>query len=194
MAKQITTTRKGTVNIGSHPLFQGNLLTAAIIAVAFLWSPDVRAVETNATPERIGVYDSRAVAYAHFWTEAHQREINEKARAAKDAKAAGETARYEELSAALKKEQERIHVQVFSTAPVDDVLTTMKERLALIRKEARVSRFVSKWDKTLKDHNRAEQVEVTDLMLREFKLNEKQTRVLEDIRKQQPLPLDKTKI
>jgi hypothetical protein len=146
--------------------------------------------KTNAVSERIGVYDSRVIAYAGFWTEAHQRWINETVRNAKEAKAAGQAERFNELNAALKKEQEQGHLQVFSAAPVDNVLAEMKDRLPEIRKEAGVSRLVSKWDeKTLNECKRAEQVDVTDLLLREFKLNDKQRKMVEDMRTKMPLPL-----
>jgi len=148
--------------------------------------------QPNRSPERIGVYDSRVVAYAHFWTEGHMRKIKEMANAAKEAKDNGQTERCKELSANLKKEQEQSHLQVFSTAPVDDVLAEMKDRVASIEKEAGVSRLVSKWDeKALKGYKPAQRVEVTDLLLREFKLNEKQLKVVADMRKQEPLPLKK---
>ena len=152
-----------------------------------LSATNLRAAETKTAPERIGVYDSRVVAYAHFWTEGHMRKIKEMANAAKEAEASGQTERYKELSANLKKEQEQSHLQVFSTAPVDDILAGMKNRVDAIQKEAGVSRLLSKWDeKTLKGHKPAQQVEVTDLLLREFKLNEKQLKVVANMRKQEP--------
>ena len=160
--------------------------------LASLWTAQMHAAETNAAHERIGVYDSRLVAYAHFWTEAHQRELNERAKAAREAKDAGQTARSEELSAALKKKQQRIHRQVFSTAPADDALTTIKARLPEIQKEAGVSKLVSKWDEaTLKQHSKADRVDVTDLLVREFKPGEKELKVIADLKGKKPVPLDK---
>ena len=168
----------------------GLLLTA--FANLCLWSAYAGAAEIQAAPERVGIYDSRPVAYAHFWTEAHQREINERAKAAKDAKAAGQTARSEEISAALKKEQQRIHRQVFSTAPIDDVLAEIKDRLPEIQKEAGVSKLISQWDEAaLKQHRKAERVDVTDLLVREFKPGEKQLKVIADLKRKKPVPLDK---
>ena len=142
--------------------------------------------------DRIGVYDSRVVAYAHFWTEDHMRKIKEMSNAAKKAKASGQTERFKELSANLKKEQDQNHLRVFSTAPVDDVLNEMKDRVAAIQKEAGVSRLASKWDeKALKTYKPDQQIDVTDRLLREFKLNEKQLKIVADMRKQKPLPLEK---
>jgi hypothetical protein len=145
---------------------------------------------TNAAPERIGIFDSRVIAYAEFWTPAHQSRNNELVKQAQAAKAAGETERFAKLEAELKSEQEKNHLQVFSTASVDNVLAGMKERVAAVQQEAKVSRLVSKWDEvSLKELKRAEKVDVTDLLLREFTLNEKQQKVAADLRKKDPLPL-----
>jgi hypothetical protein len=164
------------------------LLTTVLIAS--MLSVGGWAAEANAVPERIGIYDSRAVAYAEFWTPAHQSRINDLVKNAKAAKAAGETKRFNQLEAELESEQAKNHLQVFSIAPVDEILAGMKERVASVQKEANVSRLVSKWDEpTLKELKRAEKVDVTDLLLREFTLNERQQKVVADLRKKKPLPL-----
>lgn len=171
--------------------------TLLVVVLGCLWlglSAGTAPGQTNqptGANERIGVYDSRVIAYAHFWSEDYQQKINDRARAAKDAKAAGQKDRFNELAATMKKEQEQNHLQVFSTAPVDQILAEMKDRVEAIRKEAGASQLVSKWDeKTLKGYKKSQQVEVTDQLLREFKLNEKQLKVVADMRKKKPLPLD----
>jgi hypothetical protein len=147
---------------------------------------------TNAGPERIGIYDSRVIAYANFWTPAHQARRSELVKTTKAAKAAGQTEQFQKLDAELRAEREKNHLQVFSTAPVDEVLAGMKERVAAVQKEANVSRLVSKWDEaTLKELKRAEKVDVTDQLLRGFTLNDKQQKVVAELRKQKPLPLKK---
>ncbi len=153
--------------------------------------------ETNApsvSAERIGTYDSRVIAYANFVTEAHLRKLNAEIQAARAAQAAGQTNRCEALRAALKEEQDQGHLQVFSTAPVDDILASMPARIEAVKKEAVVTRLVSKWDvKTLKELKSAEQVEVTELLLREFTLDEKQQKIVADLRAKPPVPLEKAK-
>lgn len=150
--------------------------------------------KSGPAPARIGVYDSRVLAYAHFWSEDYQRKLNELIKTAREAQAAGETDRLKELKSSIEKKQEQNHLQVFSSAPVEEVLAGMKERLPAIQKETGVSRLVSKWDeKTLEQLKTAEKVEVTDQLLREFKLDEKQKKVVESIRKQKPLPLEQAK-
>ena len=147
--------------------------------------------KTNSMPQRIGIYDSRVVAFGSFWSEAHQRALNGRMKAAKEAQAAGDTNRFIELKAAVKAEQKKVHLQVFSSAPVDDVLAGMKDRVQAIQKEAGVSQLVSKWDeKILAEHKNDEKVDVTDLFLRDFKLNERQRKIVVDMRKKPPVPLE----
>ena len=171
------------------------LLLGVVAATAAISSRNggnvLRAAETSAPPERIGIYDSRVIAYAHFWSAGHQRELNERVKAARAAKATGQKERFDELEAAIQNAQKTNHLQVFSTAPVDDVLDAMKDRLPAIQKQAGVAKLVSKWDEAaLKKYPRANQVEVTELLLGEFKLDERKMKVAQDIRKKTPLPLD----
>ena len=171
-----------------------SILIGAVTAIGATLSivSNTTAAETESAAERIGTYDSRVVAYAWFWSEAHQRQINEKAKAAKEAKAAGQTARHEELSAVLKQGQQRIHWQVFSTAPIADVLAEIKDRLPEIQKQAGVSKLVSQWDEaTLKQHRKAKRVDVTDRLVQEFKPGETQLKVIADLKGKKPVPLDK---
>src|SRR6266542_2400417 len=160
------------------------VLLAAAVASAIIYSTTLRAEDTNSAPERIGVYDSRVVAYAHFWSEAHQRRLNETARAAKEAKAAGQSERFNELETALQKEQEQNHLQVFSTAPVDNVLAEIKNRLPAIQAAAGVSTLVSKWDESgLKQHPGAKHVDVTDVLAQEFNPGAKQLKIIAEIKR-----------
>lgn len=170
--------------------FLGVLVTSVMgLCIAPLY-----AAETNATPERVGVYDSRVIAYASFWTDAHQKQLNELIKTARDSQAAGETNRYHELAVQLNKQQEQNHLQVFSTAPVDDVLAEIKEQVAAVEADVGVARLVSKWDdKALAPYQPANRVDVTDALLRDFKLTDKQKKVIADMRKQKPIPLDKAK-
>jgi hypothetical protein len=164
------------------------------VLIAGMMSVGGWAAETNAVSERIGIYDSRVIAYAHFWTDTHQKQLNELIKTARETKAAGQTNRYHELAAQLNRAQEQNHLRVFSTAPVDDVLAEMKEQVAVVEKEAGVSRLVSKWDdKALAPYKPANRVDVTDALLRDFKLTDQQKKVIADMRKQKPIPLDKAK-
>jgi hypothetical protein len=150
------------------------------------------AAATNAPAQRIGVYDSRAIAYAHFSSDAHQRKLRDLVQDAKAARDAGDNIRAEKLSAELRREQEQIHLQGFSTAPVDGILAGMTNRIAEIRKETGVSALVSKWDEpALAKHKGAERVDVTERLLRDFTLDDKQRKTVEELMKKPPVPLDR---
>jgi hypothetical protein len=147
---------------------------------------------TNAAPVRVGIYDSRAVAFAWFWSAPVQHQLQEQMAAARAAKQAGDTARFKELAAALRAEQDRIHRQGFSTAPVDDALAAIKDRIPEIEKQAGVTALVSKWDEPmLKQYRDAEKVDVTDRLVRGFNPTEKQLKVIADLQKKKPLSLEK---
>lgn len=149
------------------------------------------AEEAKAELQHIGIYDSRAVAYAFFWTNDQQAKRNEQVKEANAAKAAGDSARFEKLSKALADEQEKIQRQVFSNAPVDDALAAIQPRLPEIENQAGVTALVSMWDApTLRKYPAAVRVDVTDLLTAEFKPTENQLKVIEEIKKQKPVPLD----
>jgi len=153
----------------------------------------VAAADTNNSAPTIGVYDSRAVAYAHFWSAPNQKKLQEKITAAKAAKQAGDSVKFNELAAALKAQQAENHRQVFSTAPVNEAMETIKDRLPEIQKQAGVSVIISKWDETtLAKYKMATRVDVTDKLVREFiEPDEKQARIISSIEKSKPISLEK---
>ena len=177
------------------PMKYKHLIVIAIILANIAGATLARAgatEENNASGQRIGIYDSRVVAYAHFWTPEHQQQLKEKTSAAKAAKATGDQAQFNKLSKEMADEQERIHREVFSTAPAEEAMAVLKSRLPEIQKQAGVSMLVSKWDKhTLGAYKSAQQVDVTDLLVRDFKLDPKQMKTVEEIKKQKPVSLDK---
>ena len=159
--------------------------------IATLCAADLQAAETNATPARIGIYDSRAVAFAWFWSGKHQKQLNELMQTARVAKSAGDTNRFEKFAASLREQQDQIHREGFSTAPPTEALAELKERLPEIQQAAGVSEFVSKWDEvSLKQFKGAEQIDVTDSLVREFKPTEKSLKTISELEKSKPLPLD----
>lgn len=160
-----------------------------INAAAIIYPTALRAGDTNAPRERIGVYDSRVVAYAYFTSDAHMRDLNARIKAAKDAKAGVETAQSRQMATDLKSEQKHIHMQVFSTAPIDDVLASLQSHLPEIERTAGVSKLVSKWDDaTLEQVSAAEKVDVTDVLAAEFKPGEKESKMIESIKRAKPVP------
>jgi len=139
--------------------------------------------------EKVGVYDSRAVAYAHFWSADASRERNEAVAAAKAAKVAGDTVGAEAKSRALAEHQKRIHEQVFGSAAANEAMAALAPRLAGLLHELGGARLVSKWDATaLKNVPAAQRVEVTGRLVREFIVpTEKQQKVLDSMNTTKPV-------
>lgn len=149
---------------------------------------------SNATTGKIGVYDSRLVAYAHFLQPAQQAATKGMITEARAAKAAGDTARFTELEKKIVAGQREMHLQVFSTAPISETLAAMQDRVAEAQREAGVDRLVSKWDEeALRGVAAADRVDVTDLLVRGCKLDDKQQKTLRELAAKEPLPLAKAK-
>lgn len=179
-----------TMNTRSH--------LATVLALALcsttLFAGDTAAPST-ATRERIGIYDSRAVAYAHFWHPAECMRRDARIAAARAAKAAGDRQRFKELDAALKETQAHTHLQIFSTAPAAEAMADLAPRVPALQTELGVTRLVSKWDeKTLRQFRTAEQVDVTNRLVREFITpTEKQQKTIDSMKTNKPLALWKAK-
>jgi hypothetical protein len=166
------------------------ILSRAQLAAGPLGS--LPATSPNTAIERLGIYDSRVVGYAFFWSAPQQQQLAERVKAAKAAQASGNTAQFRELDKNLAEEQKKLHDQVFSTAPVPQALDALKDRIPDIRKEAKVSVLISKWDQAaLAQHPGAKTIDVTDLLVREFHPAEQQLKTITEIKKQKPVPLEK---
>ena len=141
--------------------------------------------------ERIGVYDSRSVAVAYAGTAAFNTWLSSLKEQYAKAKASGDTALAAKLEAQGKGQQTLMHKQGFSTAPVDNILDTIKDQLPGIREKAGVTVLVSKWDKdTLAKHPGAAQVDVTVALVDALKPNDRQRKSAIEIQKDTPIPLE----
>ena len=161
-------------------------------ALSFVGTAAVFGNDSKTQP-RIGVYDSRAVAYANFWSESSQKKLKDMIASAKAAKESGDQAGYKAKETAIRELQDKNHRQVFSTAPVGDALESIKASLPEIQKQAKVDALVSKWDtEALKRYKNAEQVDVTDQLVRKFITpDEKQAKTIEEIKKAKPISPEK---
>ena len=135
---------------------------------------------------RVGVYDSRAVAVAYAHSEWNRAELKERMKEMEKAKAAGDEKKVEELKAWGQQRQQKIHLQGFGSAPVQDLLKPVHRELAAVAGKAGVDLIVSKWqiDYQSKD---AELVDVTDALVSLYKPNEKTLKIIQDIKTRSPL-------
>lgn len=143
---------------------------------------------------KVGVYDSRLVAYAHFFQPSRQAQLKQLITDAKAAQAAGDTTRFSQLEKKLVADQREMHLQVFSTAPIAETLAAMHDRVVEIEREAEVVRLVSKWDEdALRAVAPADRVDVTELLLRGCVLSDQQRQTIRELAATQPLPLTKAR-
>lgn len=170
---------------------QPRFIALALLGVIFLALASGFASAT----ERVGTYDSRLVAFAAFWDEDHQTRLQARVREARAAQERGDAARYQSLAKELSALQDDLHMQVFSTAPIDDVLAGLKDRLLAVQREAGVSRLVSQWDEAaLAGVPAADRMDVTDRLLREFRVPAAKLRQLDQLKLATPLPLERARM
>jgi hypothetical protein len=118
-----------------------SILMVAVL-VALVAVPLVSAAETL----RVGVYDSRGVAIAWGNCGEFRAKIDAMKAEHAAAKAAGDTARANELGEEGPWLQERMHMQGFGNLPVDDILEGRDEMMAGVAKAAGVVAIVPNVD------------------------------------------------
>ena len=161
-------------------------LTAGTIAVAR------QADRTGAAPAndrvRIGTYDSRAVAIAYARSKPFLQRTSDlhaqhqRATEAGDQKAAGRLAKEgQEL-------QVRMHLQGFSNAPVDEILAQVRDQLPEVAQRRGLIAIVPSTD--FRDDARVEVVDVTDDLVSLFDPDAQTQKIITDLKKQPPLPIE----
>jgi hypothetical protein len=144
------------------------------------------AESATAKPLRVGVYDSRCIAVACLRSEWWNKQIQEKMKEMDKAKAAGDEKKGKELEEWGQSSQTKAHLQGFGTAPVKNLLEQVKGQLPKVAQQAGVDIIVSKWqiDYQAKD---AQVVDMTDTIVALYKPDEKTLKIVEEMKKQQPV-------
>ena len=173
------------------------VLRLGICILAILESPQPLFAQTNgiSSHERVGIYDSRAVAVAFAGSPAYKKSVEpllaESKRAKKQAEEIHDSQTVAKLDSEMKARRVNQHKQAFSTAPVDDILVHITNALPEIQRSAGVSVLVSKWnDIELKKHSGANMVDVTMKLVDAFQPDEGQRKSAVEIQKHQPIPLE----
>lgn len=144
----------------------------------------------------VGTFDSRAVLMAYVrsaefgaYLTAQKQDVG---RAIDRAKAAGDDQLLAALNALGPDMQKRIYDQGFGTAPVDDLIARIQDKLPAIAQEAGVDVIVSKWVLSWQDPQ-ARFVDVTDLIAAEYHPDEATLKGIHELVKTEPVPLDQLK-
>lgn len=143
----------------------------------------------EAAAMRVGAFDSRAVAVAYARSEAFRRGLTAMRAEYDAAKETGDAARVAELDAEGTAMQDLLHRQAFSTWPVDDILEQIENQIPGIAERAGVDLIVSKWT-IVYQRPGIEFVDLTDLMVVPFEPDEETLKIIEELKKQAPVPLE----
>ncbi len=167
----------------------GTSATAAELAAG-------NAVGQVARPIRVGIFDSRAVALAYYRKFYKSPEFVARLKRLKEehdqAKAAGDETKAKKLEAKGRGGQEHSHSQVFGSAPVDEIMAKIKDKLPTIAKQAGVDLIVSKWSVTYRSPD-AQFVDVTEPMAKLFHPDENTLKMIRDLAKHPPLSAEELK-
>ena len=165
------------------------LIAAVLAAGALQAARGANDGAKNAAPtERIGVYDSRAVAVAYVDSMAFKKWLAEMKGKRDRANMSGNQKQVKKIENEIIARQQLMHKQGFGTEPVDDILSQINDKLPAIKKKAGVDAIVSKWDKNaLEQHAAAGQVDVTTMLIDALNPGEKQRKAALDIQKSEPV-------
>jgi Skp family chaperone for outer membrane proteins len=164
------------------------LVIGSCVIYSMVWAqtPDTKPEQAKL---RVGTFDSRAIALAYARTEEFNRGVKQLMEEGKKAKAEGNAKKLKELEAKGKAGQQKLHMQGFSTASVNEYLAHIKDQIPAVAKEAGVDVIVSKWDVVYQSPS-AEFVDVTNLMVKPFHPNETTLKTIEELKKHKPISLD----
>jgi hypothetical protein len=173
-------------------------LSIGIFAAAALVAIPTTATGAQGNPiPRVGVYDSRVVSYAYFWSPPVKHDREALVARAVAAKAAGDTALLKTLTAQIMAMQDKSMQEVFSTAPADEALAALGNQMPAILGDLGVASLVSKWDKSgLRGVPEEDRVDATDRLLRAFfaKPNGHLRQTVQGIEAAKPIPLWEAKL
>jgi hypothetical protein len=133
-----------------------------LVALASLLQVSHAQQHSNRENERIGIYDSRAIAVAYVGSTFQQAKMKGLKDQLAQAKKVDDTNAVARLTAEGQAWQSALNQQGFGTASVDDLLAHIAHELPRIEQDTGVTRLISKWNKTeLKKHRAAERIDVT---------------------------------
>lgn len=178
------------MNSKHHVRHSAAILAALAVLTLVLPRASLAQEKSPKARERIGVYDSRAVAVAFAGSAIQAEQLKDLRAAHQKAKDAGDSREVARLEARGKAWQQKAYQQGFSTAPVDDLLAHITNALPAIQKAAAATALVSKWDEAgLRKHAGAETVDVTMALVEAFHPNERQQKHAIEIQKRKPISL-----
>ena len=160
-----------------------------LVVTAFLLFAGITFGQTSKKSVVVGTFDSRVIAIAYYNTAAHISYVDSLKTEHAEAEASGDKERVKELEAEGEASQELAHKQAFSTWPVDNILEAIEGKMPEIAEQAEVDLIVSKWN-IVYQRLGVECIDVTDVMVKLFNPDERMLEMLEQMKKQNPIPLE----
>jgi hypothetical protein len=172
-------------------------IVAALLGISAIGAdPAAKEPAPAAKPIRVGTFDSRAVALAYYRKFYRSPEFTARLSKLRDehdkAKAAGNLEKAKKLEAEGRGEQAHSHSQVFGSAPIDEILAKIKDKLPEIAKQAGVDLIVSKWTLAYRSPD-AQFVDVTEPMVQLFQPDEQTLKIIREIPNHPPLSPEELK-
>ncbi len=155
-----------------------------LTAVGFITPPGGEtgaAAQERTAALRVGIFDSRGVAVAYGRSARPDCLLAKVAQLRKEheqAKEDGDEERMKELEAQPPVLQEQIHKQVFSGAPIDDILALIKDDLPGVAKAAQVDLIVSG---VLYNGSDLKLIDITEHMCAPFEPDDQTLKIIEQI-------------
>ncbi|MCL7928201.1 MAG: hypothetical protein M8841_10490, partial [marine benthic group bacterium] len=107
----------------------------------------------------------------------------------REAEAAGDSARVEELKLFMPSFQHLLHQQVFSTGSICNVLRVIEDELPAIAAETSVSVIVSKWELPYRGPD-VEVIDITPQILALFETDQETAGLVAEMKGAEPVPLE----
>lgn len=175
---------------------KSNITTSCLFAMLLAAAAcNTRTVSTGpagtseqATVKRIGTYDSRALALAYGRSKRADcmlAKVDAIKKAHDKAQKEGDAARMKALTTEATSLQKEIHLQVFSGAPIDDILALIQKDLPAIAEKAKVDMIVHEVQESRPG---VEIVDVTLAMCAPFDPDATTTKMIRELMKQAPVP------
>jgi len=163
------------------------LISSAVFAFASKSSSGKGAEQTERSPIRIGIFDSRAIAVAHAHSKYNENVIQGLMKKRNKAKEKGDTKRVAELEKQGEKLQDKMHRQGFGKANVDDLLEPVKKHLDKVAEKANVDIIA---DDTVFTGPGVETIDITNEMVALFDPSPRTLKTVEELKKHKPLAMD----
>lgn len=142
---------------------------------------------------KIGTYDSRIIIFAYSRSAFFRQHMMKFNSANDSAQKAKDTAKIRELSIQAMSYQHLLHQMVFGTGSVTAVMDLVKDKIPEIARNAGVSMVLSKWEMMYKDPS-AEVIDLTEQIVQLFNPKEDIHKMMEEISKTEPVPLEELTI